>query len=128
MSQTTLPAGLTTAALLKSRLDRGKDYFDLLLPFAQKAVALSKGEVVDPMTTRDCIASFASIQLPIRTVAVLLDRLVRVKQLRKEGGMYLKVVGELTPPIETRDQQAVAKSFEQLGQSFLDFAETKGEK
>lgn len=120
-----IPAGLTTAALLKSQLDRGKDYFDLLLPFVERALDQSDSELVDPQQLRQAIAQACSLQLPLRTVVVLLDRLTRDKALRKESGRYLRLAGAARSA-STGDGDALAAEFGPLGEAYTTFASSKG--
>jgi hypothetical protein len=107
-------------------LDQGKDYFDLLLPFVERVLAKHESEMVHTEQARDALRDLTSLQVPLRTVSVLLDRLTRAGKLRKEAGAYFihpdaRAGFDLpVPDIGTAGQ------FEQLGQDFADHAAAKG--
>jgi hypothetical protein len=109
---------VTTAALLKSQLDQGKDYFDLLVPFVHHGVIDSPTEVVDPIALRQRINARFGLDLPLRTLSVLLNRLSRRTGtgIRKEGSAFLRSPG--APVVE--NSAALLADFLHLGDAFAD--------
>jgi hypothetical protein len=103
-------------------LDSGSDYFDLLVPFISAAVAASPGDIVDPAWISAEIARASGIQLPLRTVTVLLDRLTRRSNggLRKDAGAYVRT--RLQPTQSAGKLSELLSEFEALGAALLERA------
>jgi hypothetical protein len=119
MPATSVPASVATAALLKSQLDQGKDYFDLLVPFVQHGVRDLTDEVVDPVALRTVINGRFGLDLPLRTLNVLLTRLSKRDSsgIRKEGGAFLK--GSNAAIVE--NSTVLLAEFRHLGEAFLEY-------
>lgn len=115
-----LPTGITTAALLKSQLDRGSDYFELLTPFVEQAVSAQKSDVVAPEALRESISRLYGLHIALRTVVSLMDRLAKRPSscIRKEGVAFMRA----EPVAATKDgAQELMEQFSQLGESFRQF-------
>lgn len=119
-----LPKGITTAALLKSQLDRGKDYFDLLTPFVLREVLGSSGDVLHPAAIRAGILRTCGLDIPLRTISSLLDRLAKRQEsgIRKEDGAHLRAASTTIAP-DTADR--LTHEFLVLGRAFAQFCEPR---
>ena len=115
-----LPPSVATAALLKSQLDQGHDYFDLLAPFVQRAVMDLRQEVIEPRAVRENIQARVGLDVPLRTLVALLERLSRRKDsgVRKEGGAYLRSGSASS---HEDDAAPLIRSLNALGESFAKY-------
>jgi hypothetical protein len=125
MTAIAIPPSVTIAALLKSQLDQGKDYFDLLLPFVHQALSVQHGDIIDPVALRGEITKRFGLELPLRTLVALLDRIARRDRggIRKEGGAYLKTAkGKPEPEV---DATALISDFERIGETFAEYSKSR---
>lgn len=115
-----LPPSIATAALLKAQLDRGSDYFDLLTPFVEEALAGEANDIVAPEKLRDTLERHSGLRVALRTIVVLLDRLAKRdgSAIRKEGVSFVRTGLAITPRSPAKD---LTSQFEALGESFQMF-------
>lgn len=123
MPSNSLPPSVATAALLKSQLDQGRDYFELLTPFVLRAVPELASDVIEPVALRNQIAQALGLDIPLRTIAVLLNRLSKRQGtgISKETGAFLRTSGQpsQTPP------SPVEEEFAYLGDTFAEYCQDK---
>jgi predicted transcriptional regulator len=119
------PKGLATLALLKTRLDEGKDHLGLFEPFIEDCVAHSP---VDHFVASDIQAATDSrhnLAIPVDTVETLLARLRKRGVVRREGGRYFRLI--IAPTIDIAAERArIEEQLQQLGQELLAFATAAG--
>lgn len=122
MTKLPVPRGVTTAALLKAQLDAGKDYFDLLAPLVARSLPDQAGGIIDPTDVRSRVEASTGLQLDLRTVGVLLERLSRRagSGVRKDAGVYLCAPRDAL----TADTHAdsLSTEFAALGEQLLIYA------
>lgn len=121
MPTSDLSPSVAIAALLKSQLDQGKDYFELLAPIVQRGVGTIAGDIVEPLALQRSIEALSGLTIPLRTIAVLLNRLASRAGtgIRKEGSAFLRT--SASQPLETPVQ--LLSDFNDLGEAFASFSE-----
>lgn len=88
---------LSSLAMLKVNVDQGRDYLDYLRPFILQVLFDHKPTPVTDANVRDHIRNDFGIELPERTVQIVLKRLSREYQLKREHGVY-RITDDLTNP------------------------------
>ena len=88
---------LTSLAMLKVTIDRGQDYFDYLRPFVLQILVDEKPDLITDYVVQDYLQSNFGLEIPERTVQLVLRRLSKKKLLRKDTGKY-HIVGNLPDP------------------------------
>ncbi len=100
-------ATLTSLAMLKVQIDRGADYLDYLRPFVLQALVDHKPDPITDVELQRFLREDFGLEIPQRTVQILLQRLSRKLPLRKEAGIY-RITGKLP------DQKLAARKAEAL--------------
>ena len=90
-------ATLTSLAMLKVTIDHGQDYFDYLRPFILQILVDEKLDPITDHVVQDYLQSHFGLEIPERTVQLVLRRLSKNKLLRKETGEY-HIAGNLPDP------------------------------
>ena len=88
---------LTSLAILKVNIDQGNDYLDYLRPFIVQVLVDRR---VDPVTDRgvkELIREQFGLEIPERTVQILLRRISKNGYLKKDAGVF-HVADELPDP------------------------------
>lgn len=82
-------ATLTSLALLKVNIDHhGRDYLDYLRPFVMQVLLETQPDFVTDDSTTVAIRDRFGLEIPSRTVHIVLRRLARSGQLRRENKVY----------------------------------------
>jgi len=79
---------LTSLAMLKVNIDQGRDYLDYLVPFVVQVLADSNPESVTDQLVRELVARHFGLEIPERTVQLVLRRLARKRLLTRGDGKY----------------------------------------
>ncbi len=85
---------LSSLAMLKVSIDSGKDYLEYLRPYVIQALVESPPDVVADATVAEKLRSICGLEIPHRTVHVVLQRLAKAGYLSRAHGVYT-VVKEL---------------------------------
>lgn len=88
---------LTSLAMLKVNIDQGRDYLDYLRPFILQVLCDHKPEPVNDVAVQEHIRSDFGLEIPDRTVQIVLKRLSRQHPLTREHGVY-RITGDLPNP------------------------------
>ena len=88
---------LTSLAILKVNIDQGRDYLDYLRPFVFQVLVDHYEPYVTALDVKRTINQRFGLDIPERTVDIVLKRISRRQTLRKEGGRYVKT-GEIRDP------------------------------
>ena len=88
---------LTSLAILKVNIDQGRDYLDYLRPFILQILADEQPNTVTDVGTRDSLSSQYGLEVPERSVQLVLKRLAREKYLERSLGVY-RITGDLPNP------------------------------
>ena len=88
---------LTSLAMLKVNIDQGRDYLDYLRPFILQVLCDHKPEPVNDVAVQKHIRNDFGLEIPDRTVQIVLKRLSRQHPLTREHGVY-RITGDLPNP------------------------------
>ena len=88
---------LTSLAMLKVNIDLGRDYLDYLRPFIMQVLRDHKPEPVNDVAVQEHIRNDFGLEIPDRTVQIVLKRLSRQYPLTREHGVY-RITGDLPNP------------------------------
>ena len=88
---------LTSLAILKVNIDRGGDYLNYLRPFILQVLVDHKPAPVTTSVVKDLIRKKFGLEIPDRTVQVVLQRIARHRHLKREAGVY-HITGSLPDP------------------------------
>ena len=90
-------ATLTSLAILKVNLDRGKDYLEYLRPFILQVIVDLHPESFSEGDIGENLRSKFGLEIPERTIEILLRRLSRSRVVKKAHRVY-RVSGNLPDP------------------------------
>lgn len=82
---------LTSLAILKVNIDRGRDYLDYLRPFVLQVLADGQLEEISESTVTERIGQEFGLLVPPRTVQIVLRRLCKAKHLKREHDVYFPI-------------------------------------
>jgi hypothetical protein len=74
--------------MLKVNIDSGKDYLEYLRPFVVQTLVESPLKVVSDITVAEKLRSLCGLEIPHRTVHIVLQRLVKDGYLVRAHGVY----------------------------------------
>ena len=94
---------LTSLAMLKVNIDRGTDYLDYLRPFILQVLVDYKPDPVTGSVVREHIHEDFGLEIPERTIQIVLRCLSRSYSIDRESGVY-RLTGELPDPRLTTRQ------------------------
>jgi len=115
------PKGLATLALLKTRLDEGKDHLGLFEPFIEDGVAHLPVDHFASADLQRFVDDRHGLLVPIETTNTLLGRLARRGGVRKEGGRYFRIPFEPNVDI-VRQRDAIQDDLNRFAEEFRQFA------
>ena len=99
-------ATLTSLAMLKVNVDQGRDYLDYLHPFIMQVLVELKPDPVTNRVVSDHIRTHFGLEIPERTVEVVLKRISKHHPLKKKHRVY-RITGDLPDPqITTKESEA----------------------
>ena len=90
-------ATLTSLAILKVNIDQGRNYLDYLVPFILQVLVDQKPDPVTDIVVKRHILEQFGLEIPERTVQIVLRRLARRHQLTRKQGVY-HISGNLPDP------------------------------
>ena len=96
---------LTSLAMLKVNIDQGRDYLDYIRPFIFHVLVEHSPDPITDQIVSEYIRQQFGLQIPARTVQIVLKRISRQYPLKRDLGVY-RITGELPDP------QLVAKQSE----------------
>lgn len=79
---------LSSLAMLKVNIDSGKDYLEYLRPYVIQVLHEFKPEIVNDATVAEGLRSICGLEIPRRTVNIVLQRLAKNGHLTKNNGVY----------------------------------------
>ncbi len=79
---------LSSLAMLKINIDNGNDYLDYLRPYVLQVLVESPPEVVSDESIAVQLRNLCGLEIPRRTVHIVLHRLARAGYLKKTNGVY----------------------------------------
>lgn len=81
-------ATLSSLAMLKVNIDGGGDYLEYLRPYVIQVLIESPPETVTDQSIADQLRYQCGLEIPRRTVQIVLQRLARKGYLKKSNGVY----------------------------------------
>lgn len=87
-------ATLTSIAMLKVSIDHGKDYLEYLKPFVLRILFHCHLELITDATVADKLRDEHGLEIPRRTVQIVLQRFVKAGFITKADGVF-QVVREI---------------------------------
>lgn len=93
---------LTSLAILRVTVDQGGDYLDYLRPLVQQILADHVSHSLTSATVAEIVNESFGLQIPERSVAIVLKRIARRYRIRKDHGAYYIREDIPDPQIETK--------------------------
>ena len=88
---------LTSLAMLKVHVDQGQDYLDYLRPFILQVLITHKPNPVTDTVVQGLIRTDFGLEIPDRSIQIVLKRLSRKYPMEKKHGAY-QITGDLPDP------------------------------
>lgn len=79
---------LCSLAMLKVRIDQGGDYLEYLRPYILEILWAKRNEAIDESGVAAELRTAFGLEIPRRTVQVILQRLARERTLARKDGVY----------------------------------------
>jgi len=87
-------ATLTSLAMLKVHINQGNDYLDYLRPFILQVIIDDKLDSITEQLIEDGLRKHFGLEIPNRSIQIVLRRLSRTYPIKKEEGAY-RIIGRL---------------------------------
>ena len=116
-------ATLTSLAILKVTIDQGKDYFDHLQAFILQALVDQKPDPVTDQVVKAYILEQFGLEIPERSVQVVLKRLSKKRLLKKEKRIY-RIIDTLPDPQISIKQVEVQHHIQSVVSGLSNFAKS----
>lgn len=114
-------ATLTSLAMLKVNIDQGTDYLDYLRPFVLQVLVDHRPDPVTDASVKQHILTDFGLEIPERTVQVVLKRLARKHILAKETGVY-RITEKLPDPRIAARKAEAAQQIENVIAGLIAFS------
>ncbi|TAK36962.1 MAG: hypothetical protein EPO21_00850 [Chloroflexota bacterium] len=116
---------LTSLAILKVNIDQGGDYLDYLRPFILQVLVDQKPDPVTDVAVRDLIRAQFGLEIPARTVQIVLKRISRQYPLKREIGVY-RITGTLPNPGVGVQKAQAERHIEAVVSGLMEFSKDSG--
>ncbi|MES1195485.1 MAG: hypothetical protein ABUL58_00880 [Steroidobacter sp.] len=80
---------LSSLAMLKVSIDTGSDYLEYLRPYVLHILSKTPPDIVSDTSVSAKIKQICGLEIPHRTVHIVLQRLAKAGYLKKESGVYV---------------------------------------
>ncbi|MDD2864766.1 MAG: hypothetical protein PHC99_08600 [Methylococcales bacterium] len=118
-------ATLTSLAMLKVNIDGGKDYLEYLRPFILDAIQNVTDQVITDEIIKGKLLSTFGLEIPRRTVQLLLRRIKETGVITKKDGYY-EITGSVPETSLTTDKVAAERHISAVVDGLVSyFKETK---
>lgn len=111
---------LTSLAILKVNIDHGGDYLGYLRPFVLQVLFDKRPEYVTDESITDALRMTFGLEIPTRTVQIVLRRLAKSRHLRREHGVY--VLETITDPGMRVAQDEARRNIRDTLDGLIDYA------
>ena len=111
---------LTSLAILKVYIDRGGDYLGYLRPFVLQVLFDKHPDFVTDQSVADYLRASFGLEIPVRTVQIVLRRLVKSHHLRREHGVY--VLERIDDPGMASAQESARKHIRDTLNGLIEYA------
>lgn len=111
---------LTSLAILKVNIDRGGDYLGYLRPFVLQVLFDKRPDSVTDHSVAEYLRTSFGLEIPVRTVQIILRRLAKSRHLRREHGVY--VLENIDDPGMAFAQERARKHIRDTLDGLIDYA------
>lgn len=118
---------LSSLAMLKVSIDSGKDYLEYLRPYVIQVLVESPPDVVTDATVSEKLRSICGLEIPHRTVHVVLQRLAKDGYLNRAYGVY-NVVKELPAKNNSAARADAGRHIGAVTHSLVQFAKQSADR
>jgi hypothetical protein len=116
---------LTSLAILKVNIDAGGDYLDYLRPFILQVLVDQKPDPVTDSVVRDHVQAQFGLDIPARTIQIVLKRISRVHPLKREMGIY-RITGTLPNPGIGAEKTKAEQHIQRVVSGLMEFSKDSG--
>jgi len=118
---------LCSLAMLKVSIDSGGDYLEYLRPYVIEILTNDPPERVTDATVAEKLLNFCGLEIPTRTVQIVLQRLVKDGYLTKQNGIFLPK-GELPISDLSAARANAARHISLIVNELIGFASSSSER
>ncbi len=119
----TSSATLISLAMLKVNVDQGRDYLDYIRPFILQILVDQKPDPVTDAGIRDQLSVQFGLEIPERSVQLVLKRIAKRQPLKKEMGVY-RITGILKDPGLLAEKSKAERHIHSVVNGLITFAKT----
>lgn len=116
---------LTSLAMLKVNIDQRRDYLDYLRPFVLQVLLDHRPAPVTDQVVHDLIMTDFGLEVPPRTLQIVIQRLSRSEPIRREDGVY-HITGALTNAGLASRKTAAVRHIDAVLSGLTEFATQAG--
>lgn len=113
---------LSSLAMLKVSIDSGKDYLEYLRPYVLQVLVEAPPEMIADASVAVQLRKLCGLEIPQRTIQILLQRLAREGYLSKADGVYT-VVKDLPATDSSAERADAARHIAAITKELVLFAE-----
>jgi hypothetical protein len=107
--------------MLKVNVDSGKDYLEYLRPYVLQILVESPPELIQDVSVAAKIRELCGLEIPHRTVNILLQRLAKEGHLRKAYGVYT-IIKDLPSISNSLDRVNAVRDISSIAKNLMRFA------
>ena len=115
-------ATLTSLAILKVNIDQGEDYFSYLQPFILQVLVDKRPDPVTDLVVKDYILQKFGLEIPERTIQIVLRRLAKSRLLNRGKGVY-RISGNLPDPGIAAKQSEAERHIQSVTLGLVEFSQ-----
>ena len=115
-------ATLTSLAILRVNIDQRNDYLDYLLPFVLQVLIDHKPDPITTEVVSDHVRTQFGLEIPERTVEIVLKRVSRSHPLKREHGVY-QIAGDLPDPQISARESGAKRHIDAIVQGLQHFSQ-----
>ncbi|MFM0665908.1 hypothetical protein [Paraburkholderia sediminicola] len=117
---------LASLAMLKVNIDSGRDYLEYLRPYVIHVLHVNKLDVVTDVSVATGLRQLCGLEIPHRTVNLLLQRLAKDKHLVRGNGVY--TVANLPDENFDADRADSVRHLDLVAAALAEFAKNTAER
>ncbi|MEW6683524.1 MAG: hypothetical protein AB1451_11480 [Nitrospirota bacterium] len=112
--------------MLKVNIDQGQDYLDYLRPFILQVLVDHRPDPVTDQAVHDLLYSQFGLEIPARTVQVVLKRISRKYPLKRQEGIY-RITGTLPNPRIAHKKSEAERHIQAVISGLIEFAKGRSQ-
>lgn len=112
---------LISLAMLKVNIDIGKDYLEYLRPLILRILKFSQIDIINDTTIAKKLREDNGLEIPPRTVQIVLQRLIKSGCLKKSNGVF-HIVGEIKLKDWTSKKATASRKISTVVNALCNFA------